>query len=144
MEKFDVDEFTFESLVGVLEKGVAMQNDIEEYLRPYNISHGRFSILLTLYGYPDYWLSPTFLAKKLRKTKPTITGMMKKLIKNRMVIEKIDEDDARRKMYQLAPEGYDLLKKIIPKYNKRIIEIGSTLTLEEKVQLKRIVGKINI
>ncbi len=144
MENFDVDDFTFNALLGVLQKGMAMQNDIEEYLRPFNISHGRFSILLTLYGDTSLGMSPSYLADVLNKKRPTVTGMMKKLIKDEMVFEVVGDFDGRQKMFGLAPNGLNLLKKIIPEYNKRIVEIGSQLTLEDKIQLKRLVAKINI
>ncbi len=144
MEKFDVDDFTFDSLLGVLQKGLAMQNDIEEYLRPFNISHGRFSILLTLSATMDESVCPSHLAEVLNKKRPTITGMMKKLVKDSMVIEVSDGKDARRKLVKLGQAGYDLLERIVPDYNNRIKFIGSGLTHDEKLELKRLVGKIKI
>ncbi len=144
MDRFEVDEFTFEALVGVLQKGMKMQNDIEEYLRPFKISHGRFSILLTLYEVMGQSISPSLIAEKLDKKRPTITGMLKKLVKDKMVIEVPDVEDGRRKLVKLGETGYVLLKSIIPEYNHKIMDIGSELTADEKKELKRLVAKIKI
>lgn len=141
---YNVDDFTFESLVGVLQKGTAMLNDIEEYLRKFNISHGRFSILLTLYSRLNGRFKPSELAQVLGKKKPTITGMLKKLVKDGYVQEIPDPDDLRSKCVKISNEGYKLLGEIIPDYNNRIIEIGKNLTDQEKKELKRLVDKINI
>lgn len=144
MNYFEVDEFTFETLLTVLEKGNAMQNDIEEYLRPFNISHGRFSILLTLYKHLNDWVHPSYLADALNKRRPTITGMIKKLAADGFITEKDDEVDGRKKVIKLNENGYSLLSKIIPDYNKRIIQIGRYLTDDEKHMLIKLVRKIQI
>lgn len=144
MKRIEVDEFTFETLLCVLEKGQSMQYDIENYLRPYSISHGRFSILLTLYKHLDEWVNLSYLAKVLNKKRPTITGMIKKLLLDGMILESADAQDGRKKAVKLGRKGYKLLEKTVPNYNKRIIEIGHKLTIEEKKILQKLVKKINI
>lgn len=143
MLTFGVDNFTFDCLVPVLEKGMAMQNDIEEYLRPFNISHGRFSIILTLYGH-NRSMKPGELAEVLKRKRPTITGMLKKLVKEEYISEVVSPEDGRSKEVQLNSKALDLLTKIIPEYNLRIVEMGKNLTDDEKVLLKKLVNKINI
>lgn len=144
MERFKVDGYTFETLLSVLEKGLAMQNDIEEYLRPYEISHGRFSILMTLYKHLNQWVNPSSIATELNKSRPTITGMIKKLLLDGLIDEKCDDSDGRKKVVKLNTKGYELLGEIIPDYNKRIISIGKNLSYQEKEELQKLVKKLNI
>lgn len=144
MKQFDVDNFTFETLLSVYLTGIAMQNDIENFLIKYKISHGRFSILLTLYKKLNEWVAPSYLSKELNKKKPTITGMMKKLLDERLVVQIDNKTDGRSKLYKLSRLGYDTLGTIIPEYNRRIIEMGTNLTNAEKKQLQLLIKKIKI
>lgn len=144
MKYFEVDDFTFETLLCVFQLGNEMQNDIELYLKKFNISHGRFSILLTLYKRLNEWVSPSYLAKELKKKKPTITGMIKKLIDDGLIVQIDNNSDARSKLYKLSNKGYKLLGQIIPEYNNRLITMGVNLTHDEKIQLQQLLRKINI
>lgn len=144
MDYFKVDDFTFETLLSIYSLGTEMQNDIERHLLKFNISHGRFSILLTMYKKLNEWISPSYLATELKKKKPTITGMIKKLQDEGLVVFINNNKDARGKLYKLSNKGYKLLGKIIPEYNNRIIKMGENLTNDEKKQLQNLLKKIKI
>lgn len=144
MKYFEIDDFTFETLLSIFQLGTEMQNDIEKFLHKFNISHGRFSILLAMYKRLNEWVSPSYLSDELKKKKPTITGMIKKLAEEGLIVQVDNTTDARGKLFKLSNQGYKLLGKIIPEYNKRIIKMGEHLTDDEKMQLKQILGKIKI
>jgi DNA-binding MarR family transcriptional regulator len=141
---FKVDELSFYTLLRIVEAGKALQYDIEEFLKPFHISHGRFSILLTLYKYDGGPVSPSTLAAELNKKRPTITEMLKKLVHDALAVEIPDPGDGRKKRIKLGKEGFQLLERIIPVYNKRIMEMAKGLSEREKKLLMRLLSKLSM
>ncbi len=139
----ELNNLTFYSMLSVLQGGMWMLNDMELYLKPFNLSHGRFSILLTLLGSTNKSLNPVELAEKLGKSKPTITKMIEKLISDGLVSNTDDSRDKRRKLIILTAKAVNLLNIIIPEYNKRISSMSKNLTDSDKKQLMEIIAKID-
>lgn len=142
--RIKVDDLTFAALVSVYRTGGRLLNDIEEFLKPYNISHGRFSILLNLYEHLGRSLYPSEIADSLEISRPTVTGMLKKLVRDDLVIKVIDGEDARKSRIRLSKSGFALLEQIIPIYNERVVKFGEGLSDEEKYKLIELLGKIKI
>jgi DNA-binding MarR family transcriptional regulator len=120
-----------------------LQSDIEKYLGEYKLSHGRFSILLSIFESPVNSLIGNELSARLGVGKATITKMIDKLISEEYVIYIADKNDLRRKKYFLTNKANKLLQKIIPGYQKRLREISTNLTDTEKESLIKILSKIN-
>lgn len=142
--RIKVDDLTFAALVSIYKTGSKLLNDIEEFLKPYNISHGRFSILLNLYEHLGRSLYPSDIADSLEISRPTVTGMLKKLVRDGLVTRVVDGDDARKSKIRLSKSGFALLEQIIPIYNKRVVMFGEGLNDEEKYKLIELLGKIRI
>ncbi|MBN2444383.1 MAG: MarR family transcriptional regulator, partial [Spirochaetales bacterium] len=140
---FEVDDESFYALLSVLEAGAALLYDVETFLKPFRISHGRFSILLTLYKYLGKPVSPSTIAEDVKKKRPTITGMLQKLVHDNLISEIPDPEDGRKKLVKLSKKGFQLLEKIIPVYNKRIISLAGSLSLKDKRQLMNLIAKLN-
>jgi DNA-binding MarR family transcriptional regulator len=138
-----LNELTFYSLLSVLQGGMWLQNDIEKFLKPFGLSHGRFSILLTLLENGDSDVIHKDISSFLGKSLPTITKMLKRLEKDNLVEVKQSEKDSRMKNFHLSPEGQQLIDEIIPAYNLRLERIGSNLSIDEKAQLMSLIAKLN-
>jgi len=138
-----LDDLTFSSLLSVLQGGMWLLNDIESFLRNYDLSHGRFSILLAIMESSDESNLSKNIAHRLGKSKVTISKMIKKLEED-LLIECINDPlDGRAKKINLSKKGDDLLSVLIPIYNNRIIEMTKNLTSEDKEQLMNIISKID-
>ena len=96
------DDLNFYSLLGVLQSGMWLKTDIEEYLRPYALSHGRFSILLSLSNTPNSSLIGNELSNQLGVSKATISRMIQRLFEEGYLICDTDRVDLRKKRYTLA------------------------------------------
>jgi DNA-binding MarR family transcriptional regulator len=138
-----LDNLTFYSILGVLQSGMWLLNDIEEFLKQYNISHGRFSILLIILEKKEQPLQAKEVAQKLGKSRPTITNMINKLHKDGFITITHDKRDGRAKILSLTGKAVDFLNLCIPEYNKRIVAMSIDLSNEEKSQLMNILAKIN-
>ncbi|MCP4176153.1 MAG: hypothetical protein GY756_00125 [bacterium] len=138
-----LDNLTFYSMLSILQGGLWLQNDIEKFLKDYGISHGRFSILISILESSDKSMLPIEMARKLGKSKPTISKMIQKLEDDKYLITRIDINDGRTKRLVLTKKANDLLDNVIPLYNKRLAEMSSGLTDTDKSRLMEIMAKIN-
>ncbi len=129
-------------MLNLLKSGIWLLNDLETYLRPLNMSQARLSILLYIENSSEGIISPKDLAKLTGKSKPGITRMMDKLFENGFISIKQDDVDGRKKKLCLTKKGKQLMGKIIPEYNLRIMEMSLNLTNEEKQTLNKLLGKI--
>jgi DNA-binding MarR family transcriptional regulator len=141
--KTSTDDLNFYALLAVLQSGMWLQSDIERYLRGYKLSHGRFSILLSLVEAEDKSLIGNDLAVLLGVGKPTIARMVDRLIEEEYLTVAVDEDDLRRKRYLLTGKARALIARIIPGYLRRLRVISADLTDGEKELLMRILAKMN-
>jgi DNA-binding MarR family transcriptional regulator len=137
------DDLNFYSLLGVLQSGMWLQSDIEKYLKQYKLSHGRFSILLSLNESPNNGLIGNELAERLGVSKATISKMIERLADERYLICTADQIDLRRKQYSLTTKAKALLRKIIPGYLQRLRLIALNLTDRDKENLLTILSKIS-
>lgn len=139
----EIDNLTFCSMLGVLQGGMWLLNDLETYLSDFGISQGRFSILLAVLDSERTPVQPSTLAVQLGRSKPTITKMIEKLINDRLIYKKKSEGDRREKILTLSEKGEELINRIVPGYNLRIQQMSSSLTKVEKNSLLQILSKIN-
>ena len=138
-----IDDLTFYTMLNVLQSGIWLLNDLETYLRPLNMSQARLSILLSIDNSTDGMISPKELAKTTGKSKPGITRIIDKLSEDGFISIEHSDVDGRRKKLCLTENGRELLGKIVPEYNLRIIKMSSNLSKEEKQILNKLLGKIN-
>jgi len=139
----EIDDLTFYSMLSVLQGGMWLLNDIENYLEVFNISHGRFSIMLSVLEAGKKPVRPSELAVKLGKSKPTITKMINKLINDDLVNKTGSDDDKRSSILHLTDKGETLLLSIIPGYNERILKMSASLSDSDKIELMEIISKID-
>ena len=138
-----LDDLTFRSLLSVLEGGMRLQNDIENFLKPFSISHGRFSILLTLLRNEDSDVIHKEISSFLGKSLPTITKMLARLTADGLIEVSKSAGDRRVKKFNLSIKGRNLLDEIIPAYNKRLGRMASGLDSPEKEQLISLISKLS-
>lgn len=138
----EIDDLTFNTMYSVLQSGMWLLNDLESYLRPLNLSQAKLSILLAIKESADGIISPNEIAQITGKSRPGITRAIEKLSETGIVSISIDNSDGRRKRLSLTESGQKLLDKIIPEYNKRLIEMSSEFNQDEKVQLIHLLRKI--
>ncbi|PKL24456.1 MAG: hypothetical protein CVV47_08395 [Spirochaetae bacterium HGW-Spirochaetae-3] len=141
--KRPVDDYNFYSLLGIVQSGMWLQRDLELYLRSFDLTFGRFSILLSILDTPDNAINGKELCRKIGVTKTTISKMVKKLIQDDLIRPSSPPGDRRVVEYRITEAGTGKLNDIIPGYLLRMRLIGSNISIAEKKSLISIVGKIN-
>jgi DNA-binding MarR family transcriptional regulator len=149
------DDLNFYSLLGIVQSGMWLQDDIEKYLTKHGVSFGRFSLLLAALESQDSPVETRApagagasatgneLSAKLGINKATVAKMVEKLRVEGLVEVSADESDSRKRRYSVTRKGRSLLGRIIPGYLERMRIIGANLSMDEKRFLVRALGKIN-
>ncbi len=138
-----LDNLTFNTMYGVLQSGMWLLNDIEQFLAPMKMSQGRLTILLNLTSNSNGEINPMEIAKITGKSRPTITKMIERLVADGHIKSKPSRKDSRKKVLRITESGKDLLTQIVPGYNRRLRNMSEELTSQDKRDLLRILGKIS-
>ncbi|MBU3201138.1 MarR family transcriptional regulator [Clostridium estertheticum] len=130
-----------ESCISLLRTASDISKILDEHFSKYDISEGKFTILMLLYRQNDYQLSPISLSKKAEVTKGTMTKLIGGL-KNQGFIEKIPNScDKRGYLVRLSSKGLRILEEILPIHYTLIAKIMSGL---EDAQLKELTSLLNL
>ncbi len=93
---------------------------IETFYAQFNLSPGRFQILMILRCAEDYALPPSELADKAGVSRASMTQFLDSLEKAEYVTRKDFPGDRRATLIQISPKGLQILnKKILPLYFER-------------------------
>lgn len=129
-----------EGCIALLRTASDISKILDEHFSKYDISEGKFTILMLLYRQSDYQLSPICLSKKAEVTKGTMTGLIAGL-ENQGFIEKIpNPSDQRSYLVRLSSRGLCILEEILPIHYNIIAKLMSGL---EDDQLKELTSLLN-
>lgn len=129
-----------ETCITLLRTASDISKILDEHFFKYDISEGKFTILMLLYRQSDYQLTPISLSQKAEVTKGTMTGLITGL-QNQGFIEKIPNPcDQRGYFVRLSSKGLCLLEEILPIHYTLIAKLMSGL---EDGQLKELTSLLN-
>lgn len=137
-----LDEQTFRSMYGILQGGMWLLNDLENYLRPFEMSQGRLSILLNILDSPAGNIHPAEIATMTGKSRPTISKMINRLVEDGYVRD-LPDTDGRIRNLEITEKGHSLLTSIVPGYNQRVRQMTKKLSSNDKKKLIEILSKID-
>jgi DNA-binding MarR family transcriptional regulator len=149
------DDLNFYALLGIVQAGMWLQDDLEKYLAEFGVSYGRFSLLLALLEGREGLGSPgkasgsagaatgNDLSARLGINKATVAKMLDKLKSEGLAEASADDSDSRKKVLSVTAKGRALLERVIPGYLMRMRIIGSNLSDDEKRLMIRSLSKIN-
>ncbi len=133
----------FNSMYGLLQGGMWLLGDLENFLMPLGLSQGRLAILLQVSASPEGHVNPADLARITGKSRPTITGMIRRLESDGLLLVREDGVDSRRKVLEVSSRGRDVLNEVVPGYNRRLRQIGRSLSDGDRRRLLEILGKLD-
>jgi len=137
------DELAFYALLGVLQSGMWLQADIEHYLASFGLSHGRFSVMLSIMEGGRSSRIGREIADRLGVSRATVAKMVDRLIGDGHLACREVAADRRRRRYTLTQKGKRLLARVVPGYLARLRIMSAGVTPFEMQQLVGILSKIN-
>ena len=125
--------------LGVHRAARALARRFDQALAPFGISHGQYSLLMSL-NRPD---APRLgeAADFLAMDRTTLTANLKPLERRGLVAIVPDKDDRRSRRLHLTDAGRDLLKAAVPVWRRTHDEVDTHLTTNGK-SLRRELAQI--
>jgi len=118
--------------------------DIQQaFFDRFELSEGKFVVLLLLRQAPRYRLTPSALAEAAGVTRGTMTGLLAGLERSGLVKRTEHPEDGRKFSIELTRQALDLFEQVLPERFKHIEEFMSSLIEEEQHQLRTLLEKIN-
>jgi len=125
--------------LGVHRAARALARRFDHALAPFGISHGQYSLLMSLNrpGAPRLGEAADFLAMD----RTTLTANLKPLERRGLVAIVPDKDDRRSRRLHLTDAGRDLLKAAVPVWRRTHDEVDTLLSTNGK-SLRRELAQI--
>ncbi len=124
-----------------------LSTDLEKAIDQFHLKNGcsraRYLILLVLMHEEGNRLTPHEIAQKLNVTRGNMTGLIDCLKKDGLVKKLEDKTDRRKVWIEMTPKADQYLKKMFPKYFKRLAKFMSVISKDELESLIRISRKLN-
>jgi MarR family transcriptional regulator, 2-MHQ and catechol-resistance regulon repressor len=86
----------------------------EAHVRQFNLTPAQFDVIATLGN--TNGLSMGEIGEKTLITKGTLTGVIDRLIKKRLAIREVPEDNRRNVMVRLTPQGQEIFEQSFPSH----------------------------
>lgn len=99
----------------------------EAFFSRYQLSSGRFSILLALHQSATGALTPSECAEQVDLKKGTISGLLNGLDHQGLILRQRHPTDRRKNQIKISESGQNLLQKLFPGYYARITQVMTDL-----------------
>jgi len=107
----------------------------ENHFAQWDLSQGRFAIMMLLFNLSDNEWTPVKLAEATGVTKATVTGLLHRLEQDGYLIRQAHESDRRKTNLTLSKSGEALMQKIIPDHFKQLSGYYQHLTQKQMKQI---------
>lgn len=117
-------------------------DEVAYQLGRYDLSEGRFAVLMMLYHHPDGELQPGVMADRLAVTRANISGLLDGLERDGLIVRTSHPDDRRRVEVRVTDKAVDLLDRVVPGHFGVLTDLMAGLDAEERGVLIRLLDKI--
>jgi MarR family transcriptional repressor of emrRAB len=139
-----MDPSAMQAAIALARTGSDLLTGFESMLSTYGLSQGRFLTLMVMNRTPEESANPSQLAYRVGVTRSTMTGLLDGLHRDGLIDRTPHNQDRRRLCVRLTRKGRDYLESILPDYYRRAAKLMSNLTDDERMQLVRLLGKVNL
>lgn len=138
----EVDSHSLYTHVWMRMIAAVMGDAVDQFLGRYEMSSGRFIVLLALEQEPE-GAKPSKLALDIGVTQATITGLIDGLEKTGFVKRKDHHEDGRACVVTLTDMGRNFMSTVRPQFNRWVGELYTAWTPEEQKQAVELFKKLS-
>lgn len=112
-----IPDFDAESVLtslAILDFAHQVMGTMDAHFGRYELSQGRFTVLMFLYHFPEAEWTPASLADAAGVRRATMTGLLQKLERDNWIARAPDATDGRRSLVDLTKSGKGRFKEILP------------------------------
>jgi DNA-binding MarR family transcriptional regulator len=136
-------EFDFSVLSALLEASDTISKYMSVYLNDFGLTASKFNTLQALKGEPTRTVTQNELGSMLTVTGASITGVLDRLERDRLVARETHPTDRRANVVRLTDEGETLIQNAADLHAIRMQELLSVLDEAEKNQLVALLGRLS-
>jgi DNA-binding MarR family transcriptional regulator len=136
-------EFDFSVVSALLEAGDTLNKYMSAYLNDFGLTASKFNTLQALKGEPARTVTQNELGTLLTVTGASITGVLDRLERDRLVARETHPTDRRANVVRLTDEGETLIQNAADLHAIRMQELLSVLDEAEKNQLVALLTRLS-
>ena len=114
----------------------------EAWLKPYGLSKSEFRTLMMLFSSPDQQTHPSELCQWAAQKPTNMTRIIDSLLKHDLVTRRPSDQDRRRIILEVTPEGDALVRKLLPMLHPRLASLFKDFTPQEHREFRRLAEKL--
>ena len=144
----ELDPSACEAFLHLLRTGDEAFLYAEQNLTEHGISHGRFGVLMLLWGEAHdseaniNGMTPAELADQSNVTRATMTGLVDTLVRDGFVKRAADTADRRMMRVALTRKAEKFLERLLPGHFQRMAALMDPLSQTERKTLVKLLNKI--
>lgn len=118
-----------------------VHDDANAALKPWNINHPEYNLLMMLYGTDGYTLNPTQLVEAAGEKAANITRLTNGLCEKGLIERTASEQDRRRIALTLTDPGIAMIESFLPDIGSLLERQTGALSTREAAQLETLLKK---
>lgn len=136
-----LDPVSIEVFLRLMRVGSDCLDFLDRLLEQHDLLHGRWITLILLMREQDHQADPSELAKKQGVSRPTMTGLLERLERDKLIERVPDTQDGRRFAAKLTRSGVAKLDGVMPGYYEAVADLMSVYNKRELDQLVKLLRK---
>ena len=140
----NLDPSMLQASLAILDFSAEANSAVQSHFERYQLSQGRFGILLLLSQLPDHEWTPARLANYAGVSRATLTGLLHTLEKDEWILRRPSPDDKRSVRILLTSSGDRRLNALLPDHFARFSQALATLSLYERLSFLQLLSKVNL
>jgi MarR family 2-MHQ and catechol resistance regulon transcriptional repressor len=142
-QKFAQGDFESVNAIVTLKRTSAeFENFIAAYFKQYDLSPGRFNVLMAVFSSPNHTRSLSDLGDYLVVTRANITGLVDGLVEDGMLLRIDHPDDRRVVLAQLTDKAVKFLNWFAPRHMHNIKILMDCFSSDEKRDFVKLLDKL--
>jgi len=135
-----VDDVTLLKMLNIV--GTRLDDAEEAWLKPYQLSRSEFRTLMMLFSSPGQQTHPSELCQWAAQKPTNMTRIIDSLLKRGLVTRRPSDEDRRRIILEVTPEGDRLVRELLPMLRPKLQALFKGFTPDEHRQLTRLTEKL--
>jgi MarR family transcriptional regulator, 2-MHQ and catechol-resistance regulon repressor len=135
------DTHNLKLVIGLYRSQTNLNRQTQKMLAEHKLTMAQFSVLEALYHLGDMKIND--IIEKTLSSSGNITVVIKNLEKDKLIERYPDPKDSRVCMIRLTASGEDMIRSIFPENLKLIENFMKNLSKEEKLELNKLLKKLN-
>ncbi|HYK54182.1 MAG TPA: MarR family transcriptional regulator [Candidatus Eremiobacteraceae bacterium] len=141
-KNFDADFESVNAIVTLKRTSAEFENFVTSYFKQYDLSPGRFNVLMSLFSSPNHTRSLSDLGDYLVVTRANITGLVDGLVEDGLLLRIDHPDDRRVVLAQLTEKAVKFLEWFAPLHLRNIKRLTECFSSEEKREFVVLLDKL--